>query len=209
MSKEGIMDIKRKLSVIVSVFMKYFWDLEKPEEKEGTCRSSCIRIGTFLVVRKILGDYGLPAMAGSIMAKKRDNLIILLYAVFIFGIMYIFYINVEPIMICDPDDWTYISSIRSPYPIWKNWNPSKVFSENLMGICGFFSAYVVYPVLKDYILSFTYVYAFVISIFITFYMTALLLLIRKVLNMKIQESLICSFVAYLLHFLFYAESRHR
>jgi len=105
-------------------------------------------------------------------------------------------------MVCDPDDWTYISSIRVPFPIWKNWNPSKVFPENLMGFCGFFSAYVVYPITNDYILSFTYVYAFVVSVFIVSYIIALMLLVKKILKITLQASIVYSFIAYLLHFLF-------
>lgn len=42
--------------------MKYFGDLEQPEKRGSTRRSSCIRIGSFLVIRKILESYGLPAM---------------------------------------------------------------------------------------------------------------------------------------------------
>ena len=30
-----------------------------------------------------------------------------IFSIFIFGIMMKFYISVEPIMVCDPDDWTY------------------------------------------------------------------------------------------------------
>lgn len=60
---------------------------------------------------------------------ERKKSLLAVYMLVIFGATYIFYTQVEPIMVCDPDDWTYISSIRLPIPIWKNWNPSKVFPE--------------------------------------------------------------------------------
>lgn len=41
-------------------YLKYFGDVELPELKVGVNRSSCIRIGAFLIVRKILEDYELP-----------------------------------------------------------------------------------------------------------------------------------------------------
>lgn len=41
-------------------YLKYFGDVELPELKVGVQRSSCVRIGAFLVIRKILEDYGLP-----------------------------------------------------------------------------------------------------------------------------------------------------
>ena len=42
-------------------YVKYFGGLEQPEERSETCRSSCVRIGAFLAIRKILEDYRLPA----------------------------------------------------------------------------------------------------------------------------------------------------
>lgn len=41
------------------IFLQYFPDVELPEEKDRTTRSSCLRAGTFMVVRKIIRDYKL------------------------------------------------------------------------------------------------------------------------------------------------------
>ena len=38
-------------------FLKHFPDAELPEEKDRTNRSSCLRIGDYLVIRKILNEY--------------------------------------------------------------------------------------------------------------------------------------------------------
>ena len=35
-------------------FLKYFGDVELPDQRRNTKRSSCLRIGTFLVIRKII-----------------------------------------------------------------------------------------------------------------------------------------------------------
>lgn len=43
-------------------YLKYFGDVELPEVKTGVKRSSCIRIGAFLVIRKILEEYELPTI---------------------------------------------------------------------------------------------------------------------------------------------------
>lgn len=43
-------------------YLKYFGDVELSELKAGVNRSSCIRIGVFLVARKILEEYELPAI---------------------------------------------------------------------------------------------------------------------------------------------------
>ncbi len=56
-------------------YMKYFGDLGQPEERENARRSSCIRIGTFLVIRKVLEDYGLPAMISKHFGEKDRGLV--------------------------------------------------------------------------------------------------------------------------------------
>lgn len=138
----------------------------------------------------------------NIYIEKKEKLMLAIYMILIFSASYIFYTKVEPIMICDTDDWNYISSTRLAIPLWGNWNPSKVFPETLMGLCGFFAAYVIYPLLGDYIFSLTYVFAFVVSTFIVLYIAALLFFVKKILSMTMQGALVCSLIAYLLHFLF-------
>ena len=39
-------------------FLKYFPEVELPEEKDRSKRSSCLRIGSYILIRK-LTDYGL------------------------------------------------------------------------------------------------------------------------------------------------------
>ena len=134
--------------------------------------------------------------------EMKKILVLVIYMVLLFGVSYIFYVKVEPIMICDADDWNYISSTRLAIPLWGNWNPSKVFPETLMGLCGFFAAYIIYPLSGDYIYSLTYVYAFVVSAFVVLYIIALLFFVKRILNMTMRGALVCSLMAYLLHFLF-------
>ena len=58
--------------------------------------------------------------------KKSRFINFLFFGIAITLIMYVFFVNIKPIMVCDPDDWTYIGYIRKPIPIWKDWNPAKV-----------------------------------------------------------------------------------
>lgn len=51
-------------------FLKYFPDAEFPEEKDRTYRSSCLRIGSVVVIRKIMKDYGLPEILGQYFEEK-------------------------------------------------------------------------------------------------------------------------------------------
>lgn len=41
------------------IFLKYFGDVELPERKNNSARSSCLRIGAFLVIRRIIEEYKL------------------------------------------------------------------------------------------------------------------------------------------------------
>ena len=55
-------------------FLKYFGDVELPETRSGEDRSSCLRIGTFLVIRKILEEYNLPHMTARYLGAKDAGL---------------------------------------------------------------------------------------------------------------------------------------
>ena len=51
-------------------FLKYFPDADLPEEKDRTHRSSCLRVGAYIVIRKIMNDYGFPEMLGNYFSEK-------------------------------------------------------------------------------------------------------------------------------------------
>lgn len=51
-------------------FLKFFPDAELPEEKDRTHRSSCLRVGTYIVIKKIMKDYGLPEILGKYFNNK-------------------------------------------------------------------------------------------------------------------------------------------
>lgn len=56
-------------------YVKYFGGLEQPEERSETCRSSCVRIGAFLVIRKILEDCRLPAVIEKYFGTRDGGLV--------------------------------------------------------------------------------------------------------------------------------------
>lgn len=51
-------------------FLKYFPDAQLPEEKDRTLRSSCLRIGDYIVIRKVLEEYDLPQILGKYLDEK-------------------------------------------------------------------------------------------------------------------------------------------
>lgn len=53
-------------------FVKYFPEIDLPKEKEVSQRSCCIRIGSHIVLEKIIRDYRLDEMLGRIIGKDSD-----------------------------------------------------------------------------------------------------------------------------------------
>lgn len=51
-------------------FLKYFPDVEFPKGKERTSRSSCLKVGSYIVIRKIMNNYGIPKMLGQYLEEK-------------------------------------------------------------------------------------------------------------------------------------------
>lgn len=50
-------------------FLKYFPVADLPDEKALGNRSACLRIGTYLVLRKIIAEYGLEDILASVIGK--------------------------------------------------------------------------------------------------------------------------------------------
>jgi len=55
-------------------FLMHFPDSELPEEKERERRSSCLRVGAFIVIRRIMQDYGLHRILSKYMGEKDAGL---------------------------------------------------------------------------------------------------------------------------------------
>ena len=51
-------------------FLKFFPEAKLPEEKDRSRRSSCLRIGDYIVIRKVLEEYNLPETLGRYLEKK-------------------------------------------------------------------------------------------------------------------------------------------
>jgi hypothetical protein len=55
-------------------FLQYFPETELPEEKNRSVRSSCLRIGSHVVIRKVIEEYGLREMLERYMTPKDAGL---------------------------------------------------------------------------------------------------------------------------------------
>ncbi|MBP3758626.1 MAG: transposase [Firmicutes bacterium] len=55
-------------------FLMYFPDQELPETREQSKRSSCLRVGAYIVLRKIIEEYGLQEILGHYFSPKDRDL---------------------------------------------------------------------------------------------------------------------------------------
>lgn len=101
--------------------------------------------------------------------KKWDWGKILFWVVVFLG-LFIFFTKVHMLVPYDGDDWSDLSNMRIALPKWHAWNPSKVLPEKLYPFAGYVAAYVVTPVIKDYVAAITGVGAFLYSGLVTVYM---------------------------------------
>lgn len=123
------------------------------------------------------------------------------YWFFIFILLMVYFLVIHPLIIYDTDDWYNISYMRRALPIWKDFNPIKVFPETFMSSCGLLAAYLLCPVLGDYVYSVAIVCGSVVAIFILFYLLSFYSLCKKKWGLSEFESdcLVTIFLS--LHFL--------
>ena len=57
-------------------FLKFFPDTDLPEEKDRAKRSCALRIGTWIVIRKIVNDYKLPEILGRYLSERDVGLLL-------------------------------------------------------------------------------------------------------------------------------------
>ncbi len=118
----------------------------------------------------------------------------------IFLAMFVFFSQVHPIVLFDGDDWNVISDARVGLPKWHGWNPIKILPETFFPICGYFAAYVVRPIIGDYLTAFTLTAALIVSIFITAYVCLFVKFIKAIFNFDKFTASIFGMMFLLLHF---------
>ena len=118
----------------------------------------------------------------------------------IFLAMFVFFSQVHPIVLFDNDDWNVISDARIGFPKWGGWNPIKVLPETFFPICGYFAAYVVNPIIGDYLTAVTISAALTVSIFITAYIVLFITFAEKVLRLDKLSANFFGIIFLLLHF---------
>lgn len=97
------------------------------------------------------------------MKIKREQATTIALVALTFAFFMVFYTRIHPIVIFDTDCWHYAYYDRHPWPIWGNWNPTRVFPEIMMPLVTQFGAFVIYPLSGDFFVSLTIGYAIAVS----------------------------------------------
>lgn len=124
----------------------------------------------------------------------------LLFGMGIFLFATVFFAHVHPLVPYDMDDWLYVGWRRNAYPIWKDWNPARIFPETFMSLVSDFGVHVLMPILHlDYIYALILAHAISVASFITVYV----LLFRSFIKEKTNISSAASYMLTLLFLLFH------
>lgn len=123
------------------------------------------------------------------------------YYLFLFLILFVFFSQVHPLLPFDTDDWKYCGAARPPYPSISQWNPTKVFPECFQPLVGLFAAYLVTPILGDYLTSLVVSHALVVALFIVGYFYSIQKLLEWKFKISSSSTLSIITVLVLLHFL--------
>lgn len=70
----------KKMMVPNQNFLTYFPEVELPEEKFNSNRSSCLRIGVYLIIQKVMDEYKIPELLDSYFSPKDRGLFLDLIA---------------------------------------------------------------------------------------------------------------------------------
>ena len=118
----------------------------------------------------------------------------------IFAVMFVFFSQVHPPVLFDGDDWNVISDARVGLPKWGGWNPIKVLPETFYPICGYFAAYVINPIIGDYLTAVTISAALIVSIFIAIYVVLFVKFIERIFRLDTLTANFFGIIFLLLHF---------
>ncbi len=126
----------------------------------------------------------------------------------VFAIMLVFFTRVHPLLLFDSDDWLYASNARSAYPLWGNWNPTRVLPENLMSVSSGLGVILLMPLTGDYFSAISLTTAFLVSLAIAVYVYMFYRLLRRRYGVETGPSAVTAVLFLLSHFLIFRNNSY-
>lgn len=120
--------------------------------------------------------------------QNKERLYFVIFFLSLFCILYCFFRYAHPVVPWDGDDWRTLGykivQARTPYPKVENFESERMFCSFIGTICGYLAAFIVYPIVGDYVLSIVIVNAFILAITISGSLFAVCRMIAYILNEK-------------------------
>lgn len=120
---------------------------------------------------------------------------------FIFVALWIFFTQIHPLVPFDTDDWLYMGNSRTPFPSMSEKNPTKVFCELSEPLVANIGAFVIMPIVGDWVTAQIHALAITLALFIVIY----LLLVQRLVTARFHLDKFRSYciisLFVLLHFL--------
>jgi len=138
----------------------------------------------------------------TLIENLKDNAWLVFSVCSVFLVILVFFTVAHPVVPYDIDDWLFLSRFRLPFPDIMEWNPSRVFPEVLAPFAGLFAAYIVNPILGDYLASISFTFALIIAIFTTFFYWSLYRLFLSITSDK-WVSILSGLIILCLYFVFF------
>ena len=132
--------------------------------------------------------------------SRKKKIVCLCFFSILFLFLLIFFIQINPLILFDADDWTYTSYTRLAIPLWKDWNPCRIYPEIFMSFCSNLGLFFIKPFLNSYIDSLSVAYGMVVSVFVIIYIFRLTKLINSLFTVFGKDVMIISILFLLLHF---------
>ena len=120
--------------------------------------------------------------------------------IMLYAFLLLFFIRICPMIPYDQDDWIYLGQMRIPLPLWGDWNPVKVLPEVLMPMCGYISAYVVYPIVGDYLYSITIMAGIIVSSFVCLLCFCVMKFLKTRIHVSVNMALVFEILFLILNF---------
>ena len=136
--------------------------------------------------------------------QKVEKLMILA-SIIIFVWIFIYYAVVNPFIPYDYDDWRYFGFFESdPIPRLSQWNVTRILPEYLLPLSGYLSAYIIYPLVGDYLAS----ASIALALLMAFSLSMLFIASYRLFYALNENSVACTLVSSMMMLLCFAIFKH-
>lgn len=130
---------------------------------------------------------------------------LILISIIVFGWIFLYYAIVNPVIPYHFDDWRYFGFFESdPIPRLGRWNITRILPEYLLPLTGYLTAFIIYPLVGDYLAS----AGIALAILMALALTAFFIAVYRLFHVLCDNSALCTFVSSMMMLLCFAIFKH-